>query len=83
MLKIKITLTRSPSLHEYGPEEDQVLGVFANVQLTYDILRVEGAHIGVYDDEKGAWVLHKNSPNLTPQLQGTVWSDMHMEPEEE
>lgn len=75
MLKLKITLSRSAALRQYGPTEEEVLGAYDIVELNYDLLRVDGEEVGFYDDDIGAWCVQINEHKL-------MFSDILIEPME-
>jgi hypothetical protein len=69
-MKLRVYLIRSPAATDNLPEEERVLGDFDNVQLTYNLLRVEGEHTAHFSDQSGLWYLFEDE---------TVWSDVYVE----
>lgn len=80
---LKITLTRSPALHQYGPEETKVLQVpITSIHFNYNLFLVDlwlgdgEIEIGHYDDEIGGWRIQETGTT-------SVWSDVRIESTEE
>lgn len=80
-MKLKVTLTRSPALREYGPEETNVLQAQVSfIHFNYNLFMVNDVdgseiEIGQYNDEIGGWRVYQGRT-------ATVWSDVRIEPTE-